>query len=60
MLIAPAREKGADAQQQEKMYAAVHDFIVAGAKGLFEKCALGDTRHKDRYEEARWMNPEKD
>ena len=52
VLVAPARKKGTDAEEQEEMYAAVHDFIVAAAKGLSGKCALGDTRRKDRYEEA--------
>ncbi len=49
VLIAPTRKKGADAEEH-KMCAAVHDFIVAGAKGLSGKCALGDTRRKDRCE----------
>lgn len=50
VLLASARKKDTNAEKHERC-APVHDFIVAGAKRVSGKCALGDTRHKDRYEE---------
>jgi len=47
VLLAPARKKGAHPEKQQ-MRMAAHNFIVAGANGLSTRCALGDTRQKDR------------
>lgn len=47
VFLAPARKKGARPEKQQ-MRMAAHNFIVAGANGLSTRCALGDTRQKDR------------
>jgi hypothetical protein len=54
VLIAPAGEEDTRTEKKELMpLALAHDFIVAGARMDTGKCAVGDTRRKDRVALAR-------
>jgi hypothetical protein len=49
VLLATNREENTRAEKQEPIpLGLAHDFIVAGARMLTGKCAVGDTRRKDR------------
>jgi hypothetical protein len=54
VLLATIREENTRTEKQDPMQLALaHNFIVAGARMRAGKCAVGDTRRKDRVALAR-------